>query len=465
MISRKMIWKNFKKILHRCKTSQLMLGGFALLILIGSALLSLPVCSKEGTFTPYIDALFTATTSVCVTGLVTVSTASHWSLFGQMVILALVQLGGLGVVAIMIMAMVLMHRRIGLKNRLFIQQSYGLNNMNGLVTLVKKIVKGTFIVEFLGFLCYLPVFLPKNGVKGVWDSLFLSVSAFCNAGMDTLGDNSLANYVGNYWVNIITMALIILGGLGFVVWWETVFLIKEKKKKNLSLKRMWQKASLHYKIVLVTTSLLIIFGAVVIFIFDYNNPGTLGPLSLPEKMMASLFQSVTTRTAGFFTISQTALRDSSSLVSMFLMFIGGSPAGTAGGVKTVTMAILLFAIMAESKGYHEVKVFHRSIAFSNIKRALTILFVSFIILFGCTILLCAAESADFMQIMYETTSAIGTVGLTKDLTPTLTLVGKMIIIFMMYCGRIGPVTVVTTLIMRGRQNDMVHYPDENIILG
>lgn len=465
MMSKSSLWKRCGKILHRCKTSQLLLGGFALLIILGSLVLTLPVCSRSGTFTPYLDALFTATTSVCVTGLVTVSTATHWSLFGQMVILILVQLGGLGVIAIMIMAMVLMHRRIGLKNRIFIQQSYGLHNMTGLVTLVRKIVKGTLVVEFVGFLCYLPVFVPKNGAKGVWDSLFLSVSAFCNAGMDTLGDNSLSNYVGNYWVNLVTMMLIILGGLGFVVWWEAIYLIKEKKRKKLPIKKVWQKGSLHFKIVLTTTVLFIAAGAVIIFIFDYHNPGTLGPLSLPQKIVAAIFQSVTTRTAGFFTISQTELRDSSALVSMLLMFIGGSPAGTAGGIKTVTIAIIFFAIMAEAKGYDDVKVFHRSIAFASIRKALAILFVSFVILCGCTVLLCAIEPVDFMRILYEATSAIGTVGLSKDLTPNLTLAGKLIIIIMMYCGRIGPITVVTTLIMRGRRSDRIRYPEENIMLG
>lgn len=451
-------------ILQKANTGQIILGGFLGVILLGSVILMLPICSADGNFTPFIDALFTATTSVCVTGLVTVSTASHWSGFGQLIVLLLIQFGGLGIISLMISILMLAHERIGLKNRIIIQESYGLERMGGTVSWIKKVIKGTFVVEFIGFLCYLPVLVPEKGIHGIWDSLFLSISAFCNAGMDTLGENSLANYVGNYWVNFVTMALIILGGLGFVVWWEVIAILRMRKNTKRSLPSLIKKSSLHFKLVMTMTISLIVIGWIVVLIFDYNNPETLAKLTFPQKLVAALFQSVTTRTAGFYTVSQPGLSSSSSVVCMLLMLIGGSPCGTAGGVKTVTVALLILAVMAEARGFGETRVYHRSITLTNIRKAIAIILYSLTILFVCSVILLAVESTSLENILYEATSAMGTVGLSKDLTPSLHFAGKCIIIFIMYCGRIGPITLVTYFFNKGG-NDQAHYPDETIFLG
>lgn len=445
--------------------AQFILGGFGLVILMGALILCLPICSADGTPTPFIDALFTATTSVCVTGLVTVSTAFHWSTFGQVIVLLLIQLGGMGVVAVMLLFMMLLRKRIGMKNRILIQQSYGLDSLKGVVTLLKRIIRGMFIVEFVGFLCYLPVLVPEFGLSGIWKAFFLSISAFCNAGMDLMGDNSLANYVGNYWMNFVTSALIILGGLGFIVWFEVVDSLKECFHKREKFKHFLHRLSLHAKIVFSATFLLLAVGMFVVLICEYDNPATLQPLSIPQRIMAAFFQSVTTRTAGFFTVSQAGLGDGTSVVCMILMFIGGSPAGTAGGVKTVTLAVLFFAIMAEAKGDEDMVAFKRSIPSDYVRKALTIVGFSFCIWAIFTSLLCAFEHIEFMKTCYETASAIGTVGLSKDVTGILHTSGKIIIICMMYAGRIGPVTLATAFLTKDKPKDIIHHADENILLG
>lgn len=447
------------------KPAQIIALSFAAVILAGSLLLTLPIASADGQGTSYIDALFSATTSVCVTGLTVVSTADHWSLFGQIVLLILIQFGGLGVITIAVSVLLVFHRRIGMKNRILIQAAYGWDSLQGIVRLMKKVIFGTVCVEGAGALCYMPLLLKNDGVKGVWEAIFLSVSAFCNAGMDIMGNTSLAGYVGNYWMNIVTMILIILGGLGFLVWWELLRVAKIGITKKIPPKLLWNRISLHTKIVVVMTLILIFGGAAVIFFCEYGNMQTLGPLSLPQKMLAALFQSVTTRTAGFFTISQAGLRDSTSLFCMLLMFIGGSPGGTAGGIKTVTVAMLFFAILAEIKGQEETRAFHRTISDNNIKKGLAIILLSLSIWFTMTMLLCACEKGGFLTICYETMSAIGTVGLSKDFTGTLHLSGKIIIILMMYLGRIGPITMAAAFLAKGKKDEATHLPEENIMLG
>lgn len=439
--------------------------GFALVILAGSLILMLPVCSAEGTFTPYIDALFTATTSVCVTGLVTVSTAFHWSFFGQLIILILIQLGGMGIVALLILILTLLHRRIGMKNRILIQQTYGLETMKGVVRFLLRIIRGMLMMELVGFLLYLPVFCSDFGLAGIWKSLFLSISAFCNAGMDVLGDTSLAAYADNWWVNLVTMALIILGGLGFMVWWEMEDVIASWLRREKSAGALLKRLSLHAKIVLSATLFLIIFGSLVVFFAEYHNPMTLGPMSFPKKCMAALFQSVTTRTAGFYTVNQTGFTDTSSLTCMLLMFIGGSPAGTAGGIKTMTVAILIAAVLSEIWGRDKVVAFKRTISSGYVRKALTIAGFSFAVWIFLTLLLCMVEELDFMKLCYETVSAIGTVGLSKDLTGLLHTPGKAVIICLMYAGRIGPVTLASAFLTREKSDSMIHYADETVLLG
>ena len=457
--------RNNQIIKRNIPPAHIILFGFAAVILLGSLILMLPVCSAEGTFTPYIDALFTSTTSVCVTGLVTVNTASHWSLFGQLIILLLIQFGGIGVVAFMMMVLVLLHRRIGLKNRLLIQQSYGLESMHGVVYFVVRVIRNILMVEFLGFLCYLPVLCRDYGILGVWKSLFLSVSAFCNAGMDLLGDESLTPYAGNLWINVVTMTLIVLGGLGYIIWWELLDYFKDRFDRKRTIRRRLKSLSIHSKIVLSTTAFLIIFGMVMVLICEYHNPRTLGELSFPGKCLAALFQSVTTRTAGFNTISQSGLYDSTSMICMILMFIGGSPAGTAGGVKTLTIAILGAAILSEIQNRDNIVIYKRTISYDYVRKALAILGYSFLIWLGLTMVFCMIEDVEFIKACYETVSAIGTVGLTKDVTGTLHIGGKIVIICLMYAGRIGPVTLAAAFLTKGKSDSMIHYAEESILLG
>ncbi len=329
----------------KLSTTHLILISFLTVIFIGSTLLSLPISSAEGKSVPYIDALFTATSATCVTGLVTVTTAYTWSLFGQVIILILIQLGGLGVITVVSVLMVAANKRISLSNRILIQDSFNLDSLSGIVRFVKKVVKGTLLVEAIGALLYMTVFVPDFGPKGIWMSVFNSVSAFCNAGMDVISDTSICAYSDNLMVNAVTSALIILGGIGFIVWWDVVRIVKERKKLS--------NLRLHSKIALSTTLALIIAGAVTILIFEYNNPLTMKDFSIGHRIQASLFQSITTRTAGFMSIPQENLTTASSVVSLFLMFVGGSPAGTAGGIKTVTLAVLFMVAMSsvqEKKG-------------------------------------------------------------------------------------------------------------------
>ncbi len=309
-----------KKFCINLSTTQTILLSFLLAILFGSALLALPVSSADGIAVPYIDALFTATTSICVTGLVTVPTFSTWSLFGQIVILFLIQIGGLGVVTIMSGLMISLHRRIGIRDRMLIQDAFNLNTLSGMVKFIRKVIVGTLLIEGVGALLYMTVFVPEFGAEGVWISLFNAVSAFCNAGMDVISESSLYAYVHNPVINIVTILLIVFGGIGYIVWWDLVGALKNIRRQGM---KCFANLTLHSKIALSVTGILILAGTVAIFVFEYNNPLTIGSFSLFDKLQASLFQSVTTRTAGFATIPQENLTNASAIASLLLMFIGG----------------------------------------------------------------------------------------------------------------------------------------------
>ena len=313
-------------------TTYIIAGGFLLLIILGTFLLRLPFSSASGKSAAWSDALFTATTSVCVTGLVTVPTFSAWSAFGQAVILVLIQLGGLGLISFTILFLQILGKRIGLRESQLIRDAYNLDSSNGMDVLVKRIFKGTFLIEGTGALLYCFVFVPEYGISGIWKSVFNAVSAFCNAGMDVLGPSSLIPYQSNLAVNLITITLIVLGGVGFPVWFYVTDKMKFRRGKN-SLKRTLISMPLYIKTVLFMTFLLILSGAFLIFVFEFNNPETLGRLTLSDKILASFFQSVTTRTAGFCSISQSGLRRSTVIICCVLMFIGGSPSGTAGALR------------------------------------------------------------------------------------------------------------------------------------
>lgn len=443
----------------RLSTTHIIMLSFLAAILVGSFLLALPVSSADGKGVPYIDALFTATTATCVTGLVTVTTASAWSVFGQVVILLLIQIGGLGIITVMSGLMILINRRMGIGDRLLIQDAFNLNTMSGLGEFIKKVLLGTLIIEGVGALLYMPVFVSDFGVRGIWISVFNSVSAFCNAGMDIIGENSLYDYATNPLVNLTTSALIILGGIGYIVWWDVIRVFGTEGKHRL------RRLTLHSKIALSVSLLLVLVGGVCIFAFEYNNPATIGSLSLFDKIQVSLFQSVTTRTAGFASIPQQNLTDPSAIISILLMFIGGSPVGTAGGIKTVTLAVLIASAMASVTGKNDVTLFNRTVSKQAVSKASAVCTTSFAILFISTLLLATVTDAPFMDVLYETASATATVGLTRGITPTLSVIGKTIIIINMYLGRVGPISLALALNGNKKTTNAVKNPTEDISVG
>lgn len=451
-----------KKRSFSLSTTQLIMLSFLCAILVGTVLLSLPVSSADGKATPLVDALFTATTSTCVTGLVVMPTVSSWSLFGQIVILALIQIGGLGVITIMSSIMILFHKKMGIGDRLLLQDTFNLNSLSGLVRFVKKVVAGTFIVEATGALLYMTVFVPQFGSKGIWISLFTSVSAFCNAGIDIIAEDSLCQYALNPVINVVTCALIILGGIGYIVWWDVIRVAKLSRHRKAG---FFKALTLQSKLAITATAVLIIAGAVLIFIFEYNNPLTMKDYSLLDRIQASLFQSVTTRTAGFATLPQENLTNASSIVCLLLMFIGGSPVGTAGGVKTVTFLVIIAAAFACIGKKDDTEIFSRRLTRQTVSKAAAVVFMSFAIMFTSTVLLSAVTDADALDILYETVSATATVGLTRNLTGTLNTAGKIIIVATMYLGRVGPISLAVAFNRKKENQNIIRNPVEDISVG
>ena len=448
---------------HRhIRSFQVIILGFALLILAGSLILMLPWATRDGRGASFADALFTATSAACVTGLVVQDTATYWSGFGQAVILLLIQIGGIGLIALASIIFISLNKKISLKNRRMIQESYNLEQMSGLVTVVRKVVLCVFAAEGIGAVGYAFCFVPEFGlVKGLGQAVFTAVSAFCNAGIDLLGENSLADYVTNPLVNVTTMGLIIASGLGFNVWWDLGERIKLVFQKKLSPGRLFRTLRLQSKLVLTTTGILLLGGTICILLFEYKNPDTLGSLSFGQKLMAAAFQSVTTRTAGFFTVDQGALTSGS------VMMVGGSPMGTAGGVKTTTLAVLVMSIIANLRGKKDVEVYGRKIRSSYIRSAQVVVGMAVsVLLISVLGIFAIMPDAPFVDVLYELTSAIGTVGLSRGLTAVLNTPAKWIVIFTMYLGRIGPLTLGAAVVSRAQKRTKdVHLAEENIMIG
>ncbi|MBR2612441.1 MAG: potassium transporter KtrB [Clostridia bacterium] len=446
----------------KLSTTQIILFSFLVTILLGSALLALPISAADGKAVPYLDALFMATTSTCVTGLVTLPVATTWSLFGQIVILLLIQIGGLGIITIMSGVMLLLNKKMGIGDRLLIQDAFNLNTMSGLVKFVKNVLVGTLIVEGIGALLYMLVFVPDFGAKGIWISVFNSVSAFCNAGIDIVAENSLCNYATNPLINIVTSVLIILGGLGYIVWWDLLRIIRSRSPKGC---KKFRHLTLHSKIAIVTTAILIVVGAILIFVFEYANPMTIGEMSLFDKMQAAFFQSVTTRTAGFATIPQEHLTNASTAVSIILMLIGGSPVGTAGGMKTVTIAVLVCSALATIRSKNSATLFGRRISEGAVRKAVAVAVTFLTICTLSTILLLATSDASALDAFFETVSATATVGLSRNFTATLNVFGKMVVIMTMYLGRVGPISLAVALGGKNENQIIISDPTEDISIG
>ena len=434
-------------------------------IALGTLLLLLPFATAKDRHTDFITALFTATTSVCVTGLVVVDTFSHWSLFGQTVILLLIQIGGLGIITVASLFMVLSHRKFSLGDRIMLKDALNLNTSTGVLTMLRRITRGTLIVEAVGMLLYLPVFIRDFGpMKGLWVSAFNAVSAFCNAGMDVIGPSSLALYRSNPLVMGVTMTLIVLGGLGFVVWFDVNRTVRDGIRRRFTPLQIAKRFNEHTKLVLCMTGILILGGAVLIFVFEYGNPSTIGNMPLGGKIVNSLFQSITLRTAGFTTFSQKGLTGPSCLAAFMMMFIGGSPIGTAGGVKTVTFYLALMHVITYIRGQDKV-LFRHAVSGEDMRKASVLLFVSLAAVLVLAVLLIACNPVNMTDALYEVISASATVGLSRNLTPRLNFPGKLVIIFAMYLGRIGPISMAVFFARRRQKDTAVQYTEGKFFIG
>lgn len=440
----------------RFTPTQILAMGFAGIILTGTLLLMLPISTASGQGADFITALFTATSAVCVTGLVVVDTGTYWSYFGQVVIMLLIQSGGLGVMTMATMMSILLGRRIGLRERLVMQEALNEFSLQGLVKLTKRILIATFLIEMTGTALLSTRFIPIYGIgKGLFFSLFHAVSAFNNAGFDVIGGfRNLMPFVGDVVINFTIMGLIVIGGIGFAVIMDIYY--------NWHVKRL----SLHTKLVLSTTAALIVAGFLFFFFVEYHNPKTLGPLSLPVKAMAALFQSITPRTAGFNTISQGDLTDASKFITVLLMYIGASPASTGGGIKTVTFSVILLSVLSVIKGHDNVNAFGKRLSWTLVMRSFSIAFLALSLVITVTIILSLVEPQRFINVLFEVTSAFGTVGLSTGITPTLSTVSKLALIITMFFGRVGPLTIATALLQRQHaKKDTYKYPEEKIMVG
>ncbi|WP_092250078.1 TrkH family potassium uptake protein [Butyrivibrio sp. INlla21] len=446
--------------------SHIIPASFLITIIVGAILLMLPFSSADGTFTDFLTALFTATTSVCVTGLVVVDTFAHWSFFGQLIILILVQMGGLGMIAMASMLMLITHKKFSLGDRLLLQDSFNLSSGTKLLKFLTRVIKGTFIAEGIGAVLYSTVFIPQFGfLKGLWISIFNAVSAFCNAGMDVIGPRSLMDYRSNPIVMSVTMFLIVLGGLGFVVWFDTLHTIKDGIHKRFNPIIMVKRLSEHSKLVISFTLILIFGGALFIFITEYNNPGTIGELSLGGKLVNSLFESITFRTAGFATIPQENLSISSCFIAYVFMFIGGSPVGTAGGVKTVTIFLLFMNVRTYVSQEKERVIFNRRVSDDSMRKASAVVFVSLSATLLLTILLSIFNPVPMEDALYEVVSACGTVGLSRGLTASLNSAGRIIIIISMFLGRTGPISMIAFFSRNRSSNNRINYSEGIFYVG
>lgn len=446
--------------------TQVLVLSFLLVILVGAGILNMPFSSADGKSVGYVDALFTSTSAVCVTGLVTVDSMTQWNFFGKIVIMFLIQIGGLGFMTLVTMFFILVGKKISLKERLLIQESMNQTTLSGMVKLVKNVVIGTFIIEGIGALFLMTRFVPIYGIRGIPYAVFHSVSAFCNAGFDIIEGDSLQPFRGDIMVNITIMGLIIIGGIGFKVWADIILMLRSRQQTQMSWRSLFIRLSLHTKMVLSITAVLIIIPAIFFFFLEGFNPETMGNDNIVTKILGSFFQSVTTRTAGFNSIPMAGMTDASKFLSIILMFIGGSPGGTAGGVKTVTFGVLLLVVYSVLVNKESTEAFNRSIPADITRKAFTVVFISIVLVFSVTMLLSLTESASFMDVLFETTSAFATVGLSLGLTGSLTTAGKLILCLTMFAGRLGPVTMVLALAVRKKKvKAIINKPEEKVMVG
>jgi trk system potassium uptake protein TrkH len=443
---------NSKKKAKRLTSFQIIFLGFIGVVVLGALILMLPISSQSGGFTPFDQALFTSTSAVCVTGLVVQDTATYWSGFGQAVILTLIQIGGLGVITMAMSFVMLSGRKLSFIQRSTMQSAISAPNLGGIVRLTKFVLKGTAIIELIGAAVMMPVFITDYGVRGIWLAIFHSVSAFCNAGFDLLGKPdqkfaSITSYSTDPVINIVLMLLIIIGGIGFLTWKDVV-----------TYKFRLKRYSLQSKVILITSAVLIAVPAVLFFLRDFAG------LPLGERILGSLFQSVTTRTAGFNTLDLNSMTTIGQAIFIMLMLIGGSPGSTAGGMKTTTIAVLLMNSHSCFNRKEDPECFGRRIESGAVKMASTVFLMYITLCFAGASVICAVEELPFGVCLFETASAIGTVGLTLGITPTLGIVSRIILIMLMFLGRVGGLTVIFAA-LSGSSKKLSKLPVENITVG
>lgn len=435
--------------------------GFLAIILTGTLLLTLPFSSADGTFTNPIDAAFTAVSATCVTGLITVDTATHWNAFGHGVIITLIQIGGLGFMTVTVMLSLIIRRRVTPKERMLVSMSYNLEDFGDTMHLLRRIVLGTFLVETLGAAALATRFVPDYGWElGIRKSFFHSISAFCNAGFDTLGVGnpeitSLTYYVADPVVNFTLSFLIIFGGIGFLVWGDLFNLVFRRRR-----------LSAYARFVLLITAILLFGGTLLFAIFEWNNPLTLDQLPFFQKLQTAFFQSSSWRTAGFSMFSNGDFTQASQLLGIVLMFIGGASGSTAGGVKVVTLGILVYTVFCVFIGRKQVVIFGRRISDNSFVRAVSVVIIQLIVIFLGTLLILATTDFPLIDVLYEVVSAISTVGLSTGITPQLSVVAKLTTMTLMYFGRLGVLTVSYAVLNSLTHNDdAVEYPEAKMLIG
>ena len=443
--------KIYEKIV---KNAPLFLGmSFLIVILIGATLLSLPIASVDGNSVGFVNAFFTASSATAVTGLVVANTATQWTMFGKVVIITLIQIGGLGTITLFSIATVLLGRKISLQQRLLVKEQLNITSMSGIVKWVIYVTKITFLIEFTGALLLSFSLIPKYGFKtGVWYSIFHAISAFCNAGFDLFGD-SIVSYSGDIYINMIICGLVILGGLGFLVYMDIY---------NAG---SFRKLKVHSKVVITVSALLLFAGTIATLLIEYNNSLSIGEFGFGHKVLASFFQSTVTRTAGFNSIDIGQVHDATAIIYIFLMFIGGSPASTAGGLKTTTFAVMVFSTIGMVRGEHDIVIFNRKIDKEVILRALaiTIVCISLVITVTMAVAIIEHDRFEFLDILFESVSAFGTVGMTRGITPHLSDISKLILAFTMFIGRVGPTTLAVGL-MKTKPSS-IKYASGKILVG
>ena len=441
-----------KKVLNQFSSARIILFGFIIMIFLGASILSLPVSSRSGEFTPFIDALFTATSASCVTGLIVYDTATHWSLFGKIIIIAMIQCGGLGVVTMITVFTQVAGKKIGLRDRATLQSALSAPQIGGIVKLTSFIFKGTIIIEMIGALLMFPSFMKDFGVtKGIYYSIFHSISAFCNAGFDLMGDvskfSSLTKYQSDVMINISIMLLILIGGLGFLIW-----------KDMINYKFDVKRYSTQTKIVLVMSVVLVIFPSVLFFCTEFSG------LEIKTRILSSVFQAVTPRTAGFNTIDYTKFSDNGIAMTIILMLIGGGSGSTAGGIKMSTVFILVATMCSVLKQDKEVAVFKKRIEPDIIKNAVAVFVLDIVLFVAGSMIISGIEGFSLKETMFECASAVATVGLTLGITPHLGTISKILLICMMYIGRVGGITLIFAAV-NPKNNGNARYPKEQVAVG